>query len=397
MSGALAAAWLASALGFQVPLPGATAPVPPPLSAPPVLRWVVALPGQPRPVAAPVEPASPVVRGRAVYVGYSGASALLVLGRSNGRLVDRLEARAPVASAPVFVDDDHLVFADAAGYTSAWSHGPAGWRRDWEHYSGAPILASPRVADGVVYVANVDELVFALDLATGELRWRHEHKLDAARTAELELFGAPAPAVHGDAVYTGFSDGFLVALDRTTGTERWQAQVGEGTYPDLIASPIPLPQGGVLVGGYTKPLLRLDPDTRSPAWRLDHGSAAAALVEGDRAYHPGADGALRCIDVRTGEVLWTWESGSSGPLLTPQLTGQGLMVASTDDSVYLLDPATGARRWRLDVGLSFTGFASNPAVLGDEVYAVSNGGRLYALRGRAPAPGPSPDPWLSPR
>ena len=203
--------------------------------------------------------------------------------------------------------------------------------------------------------------------------------------------------MQGDTVYTGFSDGFLVALDRETGSEKWQAQVGEGTYPDLIASPLPLPQGGVLVGGYTRPLLRLDPATRSPAWRLEHGSAAAALLDGDVAFHPGADGALRCIDVRTGEVKWTWESGSSGPLLTPQLTGQGLLVASTDDSIYLLDPVTGARRWSLDLGITFTGFAANPAVAGDEVYALSNGGRLYALSGKAPTPARPADPWLGDR
>ncbi len=398
----LGQAWSAADLGHQVAqVPSAPADG---LGATPLLRWAVSLPGLPRPVAAPVEPATPVVNGAEIYVGYSGAHALLVLGRRDGSLVDSLEARAPVASAPVFATDDQLVFADAAGYTSAWTRSPgAPWKRAWEHYSGAPILSSPRVVDGVVYIANVDELVYALDLASGELRWRHQHKLDAARTAALELFGAPAPAVAGDTVYAGFSDGFLVALDRASGSERWQAQVGEGTYPDLIGAPVPLPQGGVLVGGYSKPLMRLDTATRSPAWRLDIGSAAAALLEGEIAYQPGADGQLRCIDTRTGEQKWTWDSGSSGPLLTPQLTRQGLLVASTDATIYLLDPGTGARTWSLDGaavgtenlgGVSFTGFAANPGLAGDEIYAVSNGGKLYALRGRAPVAGPSPVPWV---
>ncbi|MBM4393025.1 MAG: PQQ-binding-like beta-propeller repeat protein [Deltaproteobacteria bacterium] len=399
----LGRAWALAHLGHP-PAPALRAPGNT-LASTPLLRWTVALPGLPRPVAAPVEPASPVVNGGEIYVGYSGAHALLVLGRRDGSLVDSLEARAPVASAPVFVTADQLVFADAAGYTAAWSRSPGGpWKRLWEHYSGAPILSSPRVVDGVVYIANVDELVYALDLQSGELRWRHQHKLDAARTAELELFGAPAPAVAGDSVYAGFSDGFLVALDRATGSPQWQAQVGEGTYPDLIAAPVPLPQGGVLVGGYSKPLMRLDPATRTPAWRLDVGSATAALLEGEIAYQPGADGQLRAIDTRTGEQKWAWDSGSSGPLLTPQSTAQGLLVASTDASIYLIDPASGRQTWSLDGGalnadnlggVTLTGFAASPGLAGDEIYAVSNGGRLYALRGRPPAAGANPLPWVS--
>lgn len=388
------AAWLASGFAVTAPqVPGAPAGAS--LTAAPVVRWSTRLPGNAPEVATPTEPGAPVVDGDRIFVGYSGANALLVLGRGDGEVIAELAARAPVSCAPI-VRNGHVIFSDAAGYTASWTEKAGVWVREWEHYSGAPIVSSPTVIDGVVYLSNVDELVYALDAATGELRWRYQHRLDAARSSALELFGAPAPQVRGDEVYAGFSDGFLVALSRADGSERWTSLVGEGTYPDIISAPLPLDDGAVLVAGYTKPLLHFDPKSRSASWRLDVGAAAAPITAGDTLYHPGSDGKLRRIDARTGALQWTWSSGTTGPLLTPELTAQGVLVASTDSTIFLIDPDTGAERWRLDPGQTLNGFGAPPVVAGDDIYAVSNGGVLYALRGRAAGTVPDRTPWVSP-
>ncbi len=391
-----AAAWFASGLGVESPIGVTSDPGSRPLAAPPVVRWAVHLPGAVPNVATPTEPGGPAVSGREIFVGYSGASALYVLDRRDGQVLQTIATRASVATTPVLLSADRVLVSDSAGYTSTWQRKDGVWARQWEHYSGAPVVNTPTVVDGVVYLANVDELVFALDLASGELKWRYQHKLDVARSASLELFGAPAPQVAPSVVYCGFSDGFLVALDRAAGTELWKSQVGEGTYPDLIAPAVPLADGAVLVAGYTRPTEHFLPETRSPSWRIDAGSAAAPRIVGDTLYHPGSDGKLRQIDTRTGAVGWTWDSGTTGPLLTPELTPQGVLVASTDSTVFLLDPATGKERWRLDPGVLLTGFSAPPAVVGEDVYAVSNGGYLYALRGRAAPSAPGVADWVTP-
>lgn len=391
----LAAVWAASALGFTAPVGGGESPSSEPLARPPVLLWSVSLPGFPPAVSTPTEPGAPAVHKDRIYLGYSGTNALLVLNRGDGRVVESLPARAPVSAAPI-LSDDRVIFADSAGYTRLFTRSDSGWKQVWEHYSGAPIVQTPTLDGDTVYVSNVDELVYALNATSGELRWRYQHRLDAARGASLELFGAPAPTVDGELVYAGFSDGFVAALDRATGTEQWTASVGEGTYPDLIAPTLPLPDGGLLVGGYVKPLVHLDPETRSPSWRIDAGSAAASAMVGETIYHPGADGKLRAIDSRTGDLKWTWDSGSSGPLVTPVATAQGLLVASTDSTLFLVNTESGTTRWLLDVGTSLTGFVSAPVVSGADIYALSNGGKLYALRGAAPVAKPQPAPYVSP-
>jgi outer membrane protein assembly factor BamB len=389
-----AAAFLAAGLAYVTPTP---TPRPPgaKLESAPLLIWQQKLPGEPPSTATRSEPASPVVDERYIYVGHSGANALLVLSRLDGSLVTELPTHAAVAAAPVLTST-FIYVTDEAGYTSAF-------RRDalaeatpaWTHFSGAPILSSPTLADGVLYVTNVDDLVYALDAQTGELKWRHAHKMEGVRSAELELFGAPPAVLDDGTVLVGFSDGFLVALGADDGTPRWSAEVGEGAYPDLIAPAQPVGKS-VVVGGYSEPLVSLDPSTRAVQWRIPVGSSSPFTLEGETLWHPGPDGVLRRIDARTGNVVWAWDSGTGGSLTQPVPTAQGLLVASSEGGLYLVDPAAGTTKWTFDPGVLLTGIAATPTVVGDEVYVVSSAGVLYALRGgEGRRPTDTPD-WVSP-
>lgn len=386
------AMFLAAGLAYDAPDPARVDPGPA-LTATPLLVWQTPLPGEPPNTATRTEPAAPVVDERYVYVGYSSVSALLVFDRRDGSLVTRLPTNAPVATAPVLTEQ-FVYVADTAGYTNAFRRDKLLDRPAWQHFSGAPILSAPVLVDGVLYLTNVDDLVYALDAKTGELKWRHAHELEGLRSAELELFGAPGPAVADGMVYVGFSDGFLVGLGAADGTPRFSAQIGEGAYPDLIAPAQPFGDG-VLVGGYSEPLVNLDPVTRAPRWRLPIGSSTAFLLEGETLWHGSPDGVLRRIDARTGEETWAWDSGTGGSITRPVLTEQGVLVASSEGSLYLVDPASGAREWTFDPGVLLTGISARPAVDGDFVYAVSNAGVLYALRGRAVENEEAGAPWVS--
>jgi outer membrane protein assembly factor BamB len=388
-----AAAWLAS--GFAVDAPELPTSPGGDFSNAPVLRWARPLPGTRPSTASPTEPAPPVVDEESIFVGYSGVEALLVLDRRDGSLVASLPTEAPVGTAALR-SGDLLLASDLAGYTHAWRRAGREWKPAWEHYSGAPIVATPVLAGDVLYLATVDEAVYALDVQTGGLRWRHQHKADVARSDALELFAAPTPALHGDVAYVGFSDGFLAALGAADGTLRWQVQVGEGTYRDLVAPPA-VAADGVIAGGFSEPLLRLDPAKRSATWRGDFGSASAMTLHEGALFHGGADGVLRRIDPRTGEVTWSWDAGVGGTLGEPLVTPLGIVVAAGEGSVYALDPATGTLRWTLDLGeVIVEGVNATPAVSGRDLYAVSNAGVLYALRSMPPRATPRTEDWATP-
>lgn len=362
------------------------------LSSPPVLTWQRRIPGPRVPAAVHTERGAPVLDGALLFAGSAADDALLLMDRADGRLVRRLPALGPVQSAPlVDAESDRVYFSDSAGGTHCYriSDGMLLWR----HEGKSPILATPRIESGRVLVANLDNVVTALNVDDGSFLWRHEQKVDRP-LAGPQLYGAPTPTgVQVDAravVLAGFADGTLVSLDATDGTVIWQRRVGEGAWPDIIGASLQVTGEGVpaiaVAGGFAGPLLAIDPATRDVRWRIDVGTGEAPVagpVEAGASYpliyHGSTDGSLRCIDTRTGEVRWTWESETQGALTRPVITPAGLLVGSSSGGLYLIDPVEGELSWQLDPGYIMAGISAEPAVDGRQVVVVTNAGRLLSL------------------
>lgn len=359
-------------------------------AANPVDHWRISLPGGVRTSAAAAENAQPVLHEGRIYVGSSAGSALYVLDRRDGALLQELEAVAPVQGAPT-IQGDVVLFSDTGGHT--WCYGLDGALR-WKHDAQAPILGSPAVAGGAVYVATVDDLVVALDLADGRLRWRYQHRVDPTRKLELSLYAAPSPVPSGDEVITGFADGAVVGLSQTTGDPRWSARVGEGRYPDIVAPPLSGFRDLVFVSAYFDPLMALDVETHRPRWVLDVGSAAESVLVDDAdhdgppiLYHPGTDGQLRRLDPATGDLRWAWASGGDGALTRPVPVAAGVLVGSTTGGLWLVDAETGLTKWTFNPPYVLEGLAAAPSVDGRQVVFTTHAGNLFSLvspRGAAP-------------
>lgn len=385
----------ALALGFSVatgPLPVTDATFPGDLDGPPALAWQRRLPGPRMPAATHTELGPPVLAGGRIYVGSAADDALLVLDRGDGRLLQRLPAAGPVQSAAV-IQGDRAWFSDTAGATSCYrlSDGLLLWR----HEGSGPILASPLLHDGRLYVANLDHVVTALDADDGAFLWRHQQRVERPLSGP-ELYGAPTPTLvrlgEQQALLAGFADGTVVALGAERGDAIWQRRVGEGTYPDVIGAALDLGPT-VVAGGFSGPLLALDPENRAVKWRVEIGSAEAPVAGPIDAatglpvlVHGGIDGKLRSIDARTGQLRWTWDSETQGALTRPVWTDAGLLVGSSSGGLYLVDPVQGALRWTLDPGYVLAGVSAEPAVDGRQVVVVTNAGRILSLVMPLPEP-----------
>jgi outer membrane protein assembly factor BamB len=363
------------------------APFGPTISTAPVLKWQRALPGGQVASATHTERSRPVPLADYIYLGSAGGEALYQLHRGSGAVLRAYPAKAAVQSEAA-VTEEGIFFSDLAGYTYRYAHGSDS--PTWEHFGGAPISASPLVHEDILVVATVDDLVYALDRATGALRWRYQRPTDPTRDSDLTLFGAPSPRVYGGQVLVGFSDGALVALNAESGNLEWELAIGEGRYPDLIGSPV-TDDDSVYVSGYSAPLVAVDMESHSIRWRLPFGSADAPALHNDWLYHPGTDGKLRKVYARTGEVVWTWDSETIGALTTPQLTPAGVMVSSSEGGLYLVGPASGETLWRYETDHSLNGVTVAPLVVGPQVLAVTNGGNLLALEALQHVVGPE---WL---
>ena len=85
----------------------------------------------------------------------------------------------------------------------------------WTYTTGSYVDTRPAVAGGTVYAGSDDGTVYALDTATGGLRW--------AYTAGDSVSD---PAVAGGTVYVGSLDFKVYALDAATGRLRWTYTAG---------------------------------------------------------------------------------------------------------------------------------------------------------------------------
>ncbi len=135
-------------------------------------------------------------------------------------------------------------------------------------------VATPIVANGLMYVAEGTGRVVAFDALTGELVWTHTRTFPEDIAASEASRRARGVSVYGDKVFWGTADSYVLALDARTGSKVWETKTadyrdGEGhAHPPLIAN------GKLFIG----------------------------MSGGDFA----ARGSLKALDVETGEILWTF-------------------------------------------------------------------------------------------
>src|SRR6476620_4572721 len=81
----------------------------------------------------------------------------------------------------------------------------------WSFHTGGAIVASPAIADGVVYIDSMDGYLYAVDQETGREKWKYKSRMPIASSA----------AVVDGTVYFVSSSGALGALDAKSGNIKW--------------------------------------------------------------------------------------------------------------------------------------------------------------------------------
>lgn len=276
----------------------------------------------------------------------------------------RAWARTLVSLSLAFVAGAAHAGADACQFRNGPAHlgqqpGPAPTGIDgmaWKVALGGPIIASPTLCDGVIYVGAKDGGFHAVDPATGQDRWRFV--ADASITASA--------AVTGDLVYFQSDAGTVYAVRIADGTLAWKRATGT----DL-------------------PFMNYKPGV--DFW--DYWASSPLYADG-RIYIGGGDGVVRALDARTGAVIWTYATHGR-VRATPATDGRRIFVGSFDGAMYALDRADGKLAWSFQT-LGNTEFKigaiqSSAAVADGLVVFGSRDYRLYALDAATGKPA-----WIAP-
>jgi outer membrane protein assembly factor BamB len=217
--------------------------------------------------------------------------------------------------------------------------------------------SSPIVAGGRVYLFSregEDEVVRAVELATGKLVWRQAYpapyQMNSAATGHGK--GPKAtPALAAGRLYTFGITGVLSAWDAATGRSLWRRSF-EASH--RATSP--------LYGSAMSPLV--------------HGGRVIANVGGHD------DGALVALDAATGKTAWQWKADGPGYASPVVATFDGVeqVVTQTQNALVGLAAATGALQWRERLTTPYDQNSVTPLVAGGVVFYTGLDAPLTAAR-----------------
>jgi len=257
-------------------------------------------------------------------------------------------------------------------------------KRAWKRPIGRCVAASPAVANGIVYQSflnrppcnskakpgRLEGEVIAFAAGFGKIRWR-------TRIGPTES----SPLVVDGLVYVGDWRGRVYALDAATGRVRWTFQ-GKGRVKGAVAR-----SGNRLyVGTYEGYLYALRADTGKQVWRTKSQDRlggrgyfySTPTVAYGRVYIGSTDGKIYSFGAATGKLRWS--QGTGGYVYgSPAVWRKTVYAGSYSGRFYALDAATGDVRWRFRANGDISGSAT---VLNRVVYFSTFKERTYALDAR---------------
>ena len=270
---------------------------------------------------------------------------------------------------------NHLALADAP-------------KEVWERSIGSGssstrrLLASPVVADGVVYTMDSQSEVRAFSAEDGDRLWSVDVSDD--QDEEGDLGGGIAYDKGRLYVATGFAQ--VIALDAETGDVIWR----ERAFAPLRSAPT-IADGRVFALTIDNRLLALSAEDGRTLWTHTGiaevagilGGASPAVFE-DTVVVPHSSGEIFALRTDTGRALWSdslaavRRADPVSPLAdirsNPVIDGGLVFAVSHSGRMVAIDMRTGGRVWEKQVG----GIQA-PWVAGDYLYVVTQEGMVLCL------------------
>lgn len=261
------------------------------------------------------------------------------------------------------------------------------WERRVEGITGSPgsvqvgedtgYAASTMATDGVrVFASFANGDLAAFDLGGSPVWSKNLGK------PENPYGHASSLVTYGDKLLVQYDQenlGYVAALDVGTGEERWKTErdFGASWSMPTVAK----------IGDREEVILASEPTVASydlnsgkELWRLDclrYGEVTSVPVYADGLVYVSADSAnLSAIDVKTREIVWDssfYKSGVSTPLLH-----EGLLYCGADDGALVCyDARTGEELWS---EFEEEGFYASPILADGKIHFLDRGGTMHILK-----------------
>jgi outer membrane protein assembly factor BamB len=175
----------------------------------------------------------------------------------------------------------------------------------WKRGLAMPVRSAPKIQHGMVYIMTVDDQVFALDSATGNIAWKHR-----GISEQVSFLAAIAPAIGENYLVAAYSSGELYGLAADTGQELWNDSLAVAR--------------------------------KTSASSIFTGFGGDPVVAGGVAFASSKSGLLAATHVFTGRRLWEQDIAAHG---LPFLSGNFLFMLAENTQVLAVHARDGRIKW----------------------------------------------------
>ena len=287
----------------------------------------------------------------------------------------------------------------------------------WSFQTSAPVVASPAISNGMIYIGSLDSTFYAINAKTGKEQWSYksEDKISSSavlynglcyfesgnilyainRKGKLKWkyvlysgevnnkldpwdFQHSSPVVHEGVVYIGTERGILLGVDAESGVRVLRCQ----TLGEHAIRTTPVVSGGlVMYGDWDGVFYASRIENGSLAWKYDtkqdgtypwvnaiHGSP---IVNDGQVYFAGRSCRLYSLDARSGKKNWHYSSPTDQWLLGgPAIIDGTVFLGSSDQRLFhAIDSENGTLLWTAEMDGRTWGKA---CVKGDRICIGSN-------------------------
>lgn len=183
-------------------------------------------------------------------------------------------------------------------------------------------IAQPTVDGDVIFAANSDHYLYAIDL-NGNLKWKFE-------TGSLLWSN---PLVIDGIVFLGAMDHYLYALDAKTGQQVWKADAGGAIIGNLVDA-----NGSIFLGTMANEAVSVNKANGKINWRFTAGNAvwSGPAIKDGYLYFGDLDGNFYALTEADRKVLWQYKA--DGAIVgTPLLTDAGIYFTVENGNLVQLD------------------------------------------------------------
>ncbi len=239
----------------------------------------------------------------------------------------------------------------------------------WKTTEVDAFVSTPAVSGGMLYVGSfASDSLCAFRVSDGQLVWRYI----------AGNYVNSSPVVAGDTVYVSSDDHYLYALNAATGALRWRFNCsGSQPHDGLSSSPV-VANNVVYVTAYDGNVFAINTQTGEKIW--NHTTARMSSTFASPAYSNGviyqaADKALYALNASTGNELWQFTS-TAQIQACPAVAAGAVYIGGNDGILYAFNASSGAQVWQYNIGYPIVASAS---VANSVVYLGARNGSLYAI------------------